>query len=109
MKNQSNKAVSNTFLIQVSIFTDDESHATLVVLLNKLILYECAVHALTRLLVALSLETVRVAVDLFDLVIFLNGFLIKDETFVAADIKVFLPGSKLVGKVDSRPSSDMET
>ncbi|KAH7672249.1 Histidine-tRNA ligase/ATP phosphoribosyltransferase regulatory subunit protein [Dioscorea alata] len=71
---------------------------------------DCCASALVRVsdaVAALSSEAVRVDVDLFDLAVSGDGFSIKDETDVAADMKVFLSGSKLAGKVDSGPFSEI--
>ncbi|KAM0932786.1 putative histidine--tRNA ligase [Dioscorea sansibarensis] len=71
---------------------------------------DCCASALVRVsdaVAALSSEAVRADVTLFDLSVSGDGFSIKDETDVAADMKVFLSGSKLVGKVDSGPFSEI--
>lgn len=73
-------------------------------------LLDCCASALVRVsdaVAALSSEAARVNVDLFDLAVSGDGFSMKDETDVAADMKVFLSGSKLAGKVDSGPFSEI--
>ncbi|XP_039132064.1 histidine--tRNA ligase, cytoplasmic-like isoform X2 [Dioscorea cayenensis subsp. rotundata] len=71
---------------------------------------DCCASDLVRVsdaVAALSSEVVRADVGLFDLSVSGDGFSMKDETDVAADMKVFLFGSKLAGKVDSAPFSDI--
>ncbi|KAH7672126.1 Histidine-tRNA ligase/ATP phosphoribosyltransferase regulatory subunit protein [Dioscorea alata] len=71
---------------------------------------DCCASDLVRVsdaVAALSSEAVRADVGLFDLSVSGDGFSIKDEIDVAADMKVFLFGSKLAGKVDSGPFSEI--
>ncbi|KAJ0970850.1 hypothetical protein J5N97_018809 [Dioscorea zingiberensis] len=73
---------------------------------------DCCASSLVKVsdaVAALSSEVVRADAALFDLSVSGDGFSIKDETDVAADMKVFLFGSKLVGKVDSGPFAEIPT
>ncbi|KAL0914522.1 hypothetical protein M5K25_014875 [Dendrobium thyrsiflorum] len=71
---------------------------------------DCCASALVKLsdaVAAFSCEAARADVGLFDLPSSGDGFSIKDETDVAADIKAFLFGSKTVGQLNSGPFSDI--
>ncbi|KAI0501280.1 hypothetical protein KFK09_016224 [Dendrobium nobile] len=71
---------------------------------------DCYASALVRLsdaVAAFSCEAARADVAFFDLPPSGDGFSIKDETDVAADIKAFLLGSKTVGQLNSEPFSEI--
>lgn len=58
---------------------------------------------------ALSCEAAGLDISSFDLFVSGDGFSVKDETDVAGDLKMLLFGSKLVGKVPSRYSTEIPT
>lgn len=71
---------------------------------------DCCASALVKLsdaVAALSCEATRVDAAAFDLPPSGDGFSIKDEMDVAADIKAFLFGSKAVGQLNAGPFSDI--
>lgn len=73
---------------------------------------DCCSSALVKVsdaVAALSCEAAGADVSGFDLPVSGDGFSVKDETDVASDMKVLLFGSKLVGRKDSGPFTEIPT
>lgn len=71
---------------------------------------DCCASSLVKLsdaVAAFSCEAARADATVFDLPTSGDGFSIKDETDVAADIKAFLFESKIVGQLNSVPFNDI--
>lgn len=102
-----------TYLDEFGVATKDEiavMNKSVAVTVGIYAMLDCCSSALMKLsdaVASISCEAVRADKALFDLPPSGDGFLNKDETDVAADIKAFLFGSKVVGQLNSRPFRDI--